>query len=399
MKTKKILILLIGFAAYESSKKSVLILPKVILLLIISFSIKGHTAENPCHVEFARFCPNPDTSIDKFKCLLNHEKDLSVNCKQELQRATKVANDIGTRGGGGLSSFGGVMGGLGLLPPNKTLVSLSGSTTLEANPSTIREGKISMATPIWSSHGNAITFFLSGGTIDLSEQRNFDTGLKTPRQLNRIDFGGQYSKVLENKRMVGAKVTAGSASDKAFHSQEEMTFSMNSFYTYPGSKDTQWIWTVFLSNNNPIANYVPIPGFIYLYKNQGFTGMFGLPFFSMQWTPAEPWVFSLSYFITNLKMIASYGFRDNVQVFGGFSINQQSFLRKDREDEQDRLFFNDKRLFTGFKSPMTKDISGEIQGGLSFDRSLQEGKRFNDVESEADFGKSFYLSVGLTFLI
>lgn len=312
---------------------------------------------------------------------------------------SKSIEASGSRGGGGLSSFGGVMGGMGLMAPQKTVITLNGTLAPEGHPTTIEQSKMSIATPIYSRNGSSFAMSVGGGRIGFNETQFFDNDGKAPQELHRFDLGAQYSTTLKDRGFFGVRGSVGSASDKPFHSKDEMTFSLSSFYTRPSGGSGQWIYTVFLSNNNSFANYIPIPGFIYLYRNQGFTGMFGLPFLSMQWTPKAPWIFSMSYFITNFNTEVAYGLRDRFQTFAGFAISQQNFLRADREEGTDRLFFNEKKVFLGIRSPLTNEVSAELQSGLSFDRKLKEGKRFNDTDREADLGRSWYISMNWNFAI
>lgn len=352
-----------------------------------------------CEVEIREHCTDEASRKNSLACLLKHEKKVSDKCKQELQRLNKVVEAAGPRGSGGMSSFGGVMGGMGLMPPQKTVITMNGMLAPEGDPTVITQGKLNVATPVWRRNGEAFAMSMGGSRLAFNETQSFDNGVTTPSELHRIDLGGQYSRTLKNKAFLGMKASIGSASDKLFNTSDEVTFSFNSFYTKPETDNSQWIWTVFLSNNNSFANYIPIPGFIYLYKSEGFTGMFGLPFMSLQWTPVEPWIFSISYFITNFNSEIAYGFRDKLQTFAGFSISQQNYLRSDREEKKDRLFFNEKKVFVGMRSPLTKEVSGELQSGMSFDRKLKEGKSFNDTHMEADFGRSWYVSMNLNILI
>lgn len=357
------------------------------------------SSPNPCHEEMTKYCPGIESQVEKISCLLKKEEVLSHGCKQEIQQISKAAKDIGSRGEGGISSFGGVMGGMGLLPPKKTVLYVSGATFYEGNPTVINQGQIKLSAPVWSNGSESFSYSFGGETSSLAEKQLFNTGEKTPQELHRIELGGQYTKFSKDRSILGIRGSFGSASDIPFYSPKEMTFSLNSFYTHPKKQDEFWVWTVFLSNNNPLLNYIPIPGFMYFYRNQGFTGMFGLPFLSMQWTPKEPWILSLSYFITNLKTEAAYGYRDKNQIYTGFAINQKSYLRHDRENINNRLFFNDKRIYMGYRSPVTRIISAELEGGLSFDRSLREGKRFNDTDLKSDLGQSYFIGASFTFLI
>lgn len=365
-------------------------------LLSISFAEEGPFSS--CQEEIRKYCSSYEKVTERVSCLLTVKDSLSSDCQQELQRVSQTLEATGVRGGGGLSSFGGVMGRFGLLPPKKTIVSANGQMAPEGNPVVIQQGRINVSTPIWTKQGKSFSLSTGAGSVVFNETQKFDNGQNAPQELHRIEAGGQYTRTTKDG-LFGGKLSVGSASDRPFHSKDEMAYSLNGFYTANTTGDRLWIWTVFLSNNNPVANFVPIPGFIYLYKEEGFTGMFGLPFLSIQWTPKEPWVFSVSSFLTNLNTEVAYGFRDQLQVFTGFAISQQSFLREGREDSTDRLFFNEKRIFTGVKSPYTKEVSLEFQTGLSFDRSLKEGRRFNDTHLEADLGRSWFVSLGMNLAI
>ena len=351
-------------------------------LSVISFSA---WAQNPCAQDVAKYCPGV-AGPEVAKCLLTQDSKLSVECKQEVQRRVQLTK-------GGLSSFGGVMGSFGILPPTKKVLQYNG------NFAGINQQKVSFATPVWSHDKESLSMSLNGSSIAFNEVKNFkDSTIRTPNELQRVEVGAQYSRRLKDKKAFGLRTSVGSASDKILYGMNEMTFSVNATYSFPGENENHWIWTVFMSNNNPLANYVPIPGFIYLYKKENFTGMFGLPFLSMQWTPVKPVVLSMSYFITNLNTEAAYGFNDHMQLFTGFSIAQQTFLRKDREQLQQRLFFNEKKVFVGFRTPLSKSLNGDIQVGRAFDRRLQEGRRFNNTKYKADFDSSYFVGVNVNFI-
>lgn len=372
----------------------------LIALLIISSSYAAEESHpSACQLEIEKHCPSVTSRKDTLSCLLKYESEVSDKCKQELQRLSKVVEATGARGGGGMASFGGVMGGIGLMPPKKTVIAINGMLAPEGTPTVIEQSKFNVATPVWNKNGEAFALSLSASQIAFNEKRSFDSGIKTPKELQRLDLGAQYSRALANKGFFGLRGSLGSASDRPFDTDEEVTFSLTSFYTRPEDTDRQWIWTVFLSNNNSFANYIPIPGFIYLYKTEGFTGMFGLPFMSLQWTPKVPWILSMSYFITNFNSEIAYGLRDKFQTFAGFAISQQNFLRAEREERKDRLFFNEKKVFAGVRSPLTQGVSGEVQSGISFDRKLKEGESFNDTHMEADFKRSWYVSASLNLVL
>lgn len=81
---------------------------------------------------------------------------------------------------------------------------------------------------------------------------------------------------------------------------------------------------VMMSNNSPLGTYVPIPGFFYIYRTPTFTGLFGLPILSMQWTPVNPWSFSFSAFGPTIKSEVTYGTVDKTQFLPGLGWRRAS---------------------------------------------------------------------------
>jgi hypothetical protein len=286
------------------------------------------------------------------------------------------------------------MGGVGLVPPQKKILSLDGISAYEGNPLVINQGKISLVSPMWTRGKRSFTTNLTAGTINFNERVSLPDGDKIS-ELHRLEIGGQFTEFSGDNKILGVRGSFGSAGDKPFHSGREMVFSMNAFYAPAGDRDSLWVWTVFLSNNNPLLNYIPIPGFIYFYRKDNFTGMFGLPFMSIQWTPVKRWMISGSFLLTNFKSLITYTTNHQTQWSLGFSINQQTFLREKREEQRDRLFFNEKRLYLSVRKTILENLSGEIQLGTSFDRSLREGKRFNDTDWRRDLGRSAFVSTSL----
>lgn len=315
-------------------------------------------------------------------------------CRAELRRLNQVVKDSGVRSGG-LSSFDGVMGGLGLIPPKKTVFSIEGMSAYQGDPTVIQQGKATLVSPMWIKDHQSLTASLNAGTVKINEPVVAPDGTKI-RELHRIEAGGQYTKSLEENRMWGLRGSLGSAGDKPFETGKEYTFNLNGFYAKPGKSDSYWVYSFFLSNNNPVLNYVPIPGIIYFTRKENFTGMFGFPIMSMQWTPLKKTSVSVSYFITNFRTTIAYSVADKHQASVGFAINKQTYLREGRKDNTDRLFFNDKRIYAGWRSVLSENLIAELQFGQSFDRAVHEGKRFNEWDWKQKLGRSWYASSAMT---
>lgn len=358
-----------------------------LLLSLLTFSSLSWSGD-PC----ASYCTEVRNEIDRLNCLADKKDELSLGCKKELVRLNQLVKDTGARGGG-LSAYGGVMGGLGLIPPEKSILTVEGNTAWEGNPTVINQGKVGLTSPLYKKNGSSVTTTLSAGNLHFNEAVDVPEG-ESIDLLHRVEMGGQYTRMTPEKKVFGLRGSVGSAADKPFATDREFIFTANAFYAPPSEKDSMWMYTLFVSNNNPIANYVPIPGFIYFTKKETFTGMFGLPFMSIQWTPWKRWLFSASLFLINVKTSVSYIFSEKTQLSVGFSSMQQTFLREEREDFRDRLFFNEKRLYTGIRQ-VFGEVVGELQGGIAFDRSLREGRRFNDYEWRSDLGRSAFVNASM----
>jgi hypothetical protein len=363
-----------------------------ILFLLFIHSLNLFAVEEKCSEEIKDFCSE---SPKKIICLYENYEKASVGCKEELDRASGVAKTSGIRGGGGLNAFGPVSGALGLMGVHRTIVRVSSQYAPEPTPANILSNSLHLSTPLYQHGTENLAASFTASRINFGSTRSFDDK-KTPMILDRMDVGGSYVKRTGEGRSWGIRGSIGSASDKAFHSKDEIGVTLSAFMLRPGKSNDYWAYSVFVSNNSPILNYIPIPGFIYFHRTDKLTGMYGLPFMSVQWQPRNPWIFSFSLFLVNANLEAAYGQRNELQFFTGFSTHQQSFFLADRSEKRDRLFFQEKKLFAGVRSPVMKNLFGEFQFGESFDRKLSQGKSFNRSDFSSTLGRAVYAQVSLT---
>ncbi len=279
--------------------------------------------------------------------------------------------------GGGLGAFSGVMGGMSMGGPSSPVINYGGSMVGGPKKSSnIDQHRFHAAAPVYKDGVDAYSTSLLVSSLHFGEEVVLDSGTQVPVDFYKHEIGIGYSHKLEGERNFGLRVSGGSASDTPFSGSRDMTFSANTSYSFPDGETSHWVLTLYVSNNNPIVNYIPIPGFIYFYRTEKFIGMFGLPFASMQWTPISPWTFSISIFGPSVGSEIIYGNREQLQSFVGFSWTQQSFLRHGRATIEDRIFVDEKKFFTGMRMPIAQNLAGELQGGFAFARSVYEGPRF-----------------------
>lgn len=207
-----------------------------------------------------------------------------------------------------------------------------------------------------------------------------DTQEKLPDHLWDMNLGGLYRRRLQNYWIAGARLTIGSASDKPFDSSEELVVNALGTLQIPHGKRNAWLLMLQYSNNREFLQDVPIPGVAYLWQpQQTLRTVVGIPFAMVHWEPATRWSVDASYFIPRtIKANIQYEFIENFHLYTGFAWQNQRFLRTDRRDDDDRLFFYDKRVLAGLQWQITEQLSLDLQAGFAFDRFLFEGEDYGD---------------------
>ncbi|MGZ3690666.1 MAG: hypothetical protein ACXVAX_04145 [Pseudobdellovibrio sp.] len=351
---------------------------KLILCLgLISFAAQAAEEKAPpvlvrCDAESEEFCHDQKNPKDLFKCLAVNAKNLSRECKQELERFIEMRSEAEERGGGSLTSFG----GLNAMGPPVPLISYEGQNIPGNKSTSLIENKFGLSIPLYKDKSYTVAGTLTAGELHLGDSLILNTGRSVPTDLYRYEVGGQYMQPLEEKRLFSFKASAGYAGDKPSQAARDASYSLNFSYGVPGSENGYWMYMLFMTNNSPFINYFPIPGVMYIYRTPTFSGMFGFPILSMQWTPVEPWAYSLSLFGTNFQAEISYGHRDQLQGFIGYGVNQQSYIPSDRTTERERLTLQDQRVSAGLRMLLFKTAQLEFQAGQSFNRSIYVGEGF-----------------------
>lgn len=293
------------------------------------------------------------------------------------------------------------LGTLGLLPVRKPTLSYGGWITPEQVPGDVEQHRLTIQFPVYQGDEDAISFSVGGTSLHFGSGLVLSSsGTSVPIDLWKAELGGSYSHKIDDDKFVGGRVSLGSASDRPFADLGVTTIGASAYYSWASSENSRWMLTLFFSNNNPIVNYIPIPGFVYLYQTKTFIGMFGFPFSSIIWMPTEPWVFTLSFFGPTVNSEIAYGNTKKIQLFTGFSWVQQSYLRDNRPDPKDRLYYAEMHAPLGVRFPVCDGLKSELSGGYSFNRSVSEGTRFTDRENgSASLGNSWFGAWNITLQI
>ena len=279
----------------------------MIILFLMLFSLHAG-AQSLCPEEQRQFCADQKDPAELTKCLILNKDKLSITCKQQLERIIQMREDAEGRGGGSLSAFG----GLNAFGPALPLLAYDGRWS-----SNLNEHKGNLSMPIYKEEGRSLAFSVAGGQLYFDRPLVLDNGKKVSSTWSRYELGLQYSKFSRDKRSWGVRGSLGYAGDKPFYSDQDLTYSFIGSYGYPSVVDDKGYWTllVFMSNNSGFFENIPLPGVVYFYRRADFTGVFGFPMLSAQWTPKSPWAYSLSIFGLNAQGEVSYGYRNCLPFF------------------------------------------------------------------------------------
>ncbi len=208
-----------------------------------------------------------------------------------------------------------------------------------------------------------------------------NTGDPFPKELWDVRFGTSYRHLFDNGWIGGGTVTLGSASDKPFHSIDEMTVGATAFLRVPQGEHNAWLFSLNFSTNSEVLPFIPIPGVAYLYApSDAFHATIGFPFASVFYRPDEDWTLQLSYaLLTNIHARATYLALRPLRLYAGFDWSNEAYFLAERPNDRDRFFYYDKRVTVGLQIPARSlNAVFDLSGGYSFDRFYFEGRNIND---------------------
>jgi hypothetical protein len=237
--------------------------------------------------------------------------------------------------------------------------------------------------PIWQNATDELSF---SGSVRYQE---LDTGntpailpgaqVQLPGDLWEIKFGPTYRHKFDNGWIAGLNVTVGSASNRPFHSIDEVTARATAFLRVPQGERNAWIFTLNYSNYSEYFAGLPVPGIDFLYSpNDKFTLVFGFPFTSLEWKPFEKLTLQINYVpVRTVIARVTYEIFQPLRVWAGFDWDDDWYLRANRTDTGDRLFYYEKRITGGIRFDL-RHVGFEVSGGYAFDRFYFEGNDYHD---------------------
>lgn len=289
----------------------------------------------------------------------------------------------------------------GLTPPKFQMPSVSYSGLLHqesefpTGQSATSFQTANISVPFYKTEAEAWSVSLSGNQLAVSPPQGEISNYYD------LKLGLGYTKALDDKRLWSASVRFGSASDRLFANSSVSTIGATWFYSYPRNETGRWLFLVDYSNNRPILNNIPLPGFAYFYKpDKTFNLVVGAPFAALTWDFHEKWGMEGVTFVPwVIKGSIYYKINDYAKIYSGLDFSQITYYRADRENNKDRIFFDEKKLFVGAKSPVSKNMQVELEAGHAFDRAFFEAEEYEiDPENPLTIGNAFYLKASMRYL-
>ena len=264
------------------------------------------------------------------------------------------------------------------------------------------EHRFSLTLPVFQNTVDELAIAASVKYQDIATKAVLpDLGVPFPDQLWDVKFGATYRHKFDNGWIGGGNVTVSSPSDKPFNSWDEIMYRVTLFLRVPHGERNAFFFLVTYANHQELVSdvNVPIPGIGYLYSPSDSLSIFiGAPFSSIQWKPIEPLTLSFNYvMLREIHARATYQVFRPLRVYVGFDWDNFSYLRAGRGDEQDRIFYYEKRAIAGVRFDL-RHVGFEVMGGYAFDRFYFEGEGYGDRrENRLDIGDGPFVMGRVSF--
>jgi hypothetical protein len=203
-----------------------------------------------------------------------------------------------------------------------------------------------------------------------------------PQSLQRIGVGAIWRHDFGEGRSGALSVRAGSASDELF--SEDTTVVSASVVTRLPDGTGQGAWILGLGYQNRRGNgdldHIPLPVLAYQRRFGGRNWLVvGVPFLATHLETESRVKLDLSYaLLRTVRAKLGYGITKQLDVYGAFAWESESYWRAGREDEDDRLVFCEKRLGLGLGYRFNRQLSLGFEAGWSFDRFVYEDEDYDD---------------------
>jgi hypothetical protein len=245
----------------------------------------------------------------------------------------------------------------------------------------LSEHRVTLFLPVYQDAANE--WGLSGRVRfqDIDTSARFpEAGGRFPSELWEASATASYRHKFDNGWIAGVALTAGSASDKPFHSVDELFYRGALMLRVPQGERNAWIFSILYASDQDIFDLnVPVPGIAYVWNpSDRFNIVIGVPFSSIQFKPVETLTLEAQYFPERrVRARATWEIFRPLRAYVDFDWDHDKWFRSDRDDKDDMIFYYEKRLTAGVRFDL-RNVGFEVSGGWAFDRFYFEGESYSD---------------------
>jgi hypothetical protein len=223
-----------------------------------------------------------------------------------------------------------------------------------------------------------------------------DTGEAFPDELWNVRIGGGYRHRFDSGWVAALQVTVGSPSDQPFASVDEMDINATAVLRVPARDRDAWVFFLNYGSNREFWPHIPIPGIGYSYRpSDQFRAVVTTGVVSVEYRPVETLTLSALYVaVRTVDVRLTYQLFRPVRLWVGFDWTNERYLRADRADPDDRLFYYEKRVRAGVIVGLARQLFVDLDVGYSFDRFYFEGEDYGDRgQNRIDVGDGRFVQV------
>lgn len=287
-------------------------------------------------------------------------------------------------------------------PPGMRPSPVSYTGTLLTPSPTIQQHTLDLSAPLWRGTKDMVLISTRNGYRSSDTSVVLDNGVALPRTFWNTEVGLGWVRRRENGHTLSLRASVGSASDRLFSGSRSTTILGTASYLFPDGEFSKWMIGLFFTNNSAFLPPIPIPGFSYTYTpSPRFMLSVGIPFIFLRWMFYRDWKLEIaSIGPTNARGELTTAVYGDLRLGLAFLWSQQLYLRLGRLKDEDRLFFDDKRLGLSIRHPLGERLELELQTGYAFDRSVFESRTyFRKATATARLPAGWYASGQLRLVV
>ncbi len=224
-----------------------------------------------------------------------------------------------------------------------------------------------------------------------------ESGEAFPEQLWDIRLGGGHGRRLAGGQVLGVHATLGAAGDRPFATAGESALSATAFLYWPRGEHAGWLAYATAQSQLDGSSAYAFPGFGYHLDYERFEGLLGLPVVWGKYKPAPSLALQGLLLPSRAMADATWTVAKGFAVFLTYDWEWQRYIRHDRANRDDQLFYVEQRLYAGIDWAIRENVHLLAGAGYGFDRRFFEREGFfsGDERNRFSIGDGAFATVRL----